>query len=556
MKLRLESDEALVRVVTIHKSKGLEYPLVFLPFIAAARPLDASRLPYRYHNDEGELQLCYQQDDVIFAKAERERLGEDLRKLYVALTRARHYCWLGLAPLKEPSAIAYLLDAGALLPAGSIKDLLVRWTHPAISAEAWQAPAQRLSFDDQQQHSSLPEQPYARMAKRSYLPWWTASYSALAAGAGTASDHLLLPGTGDGFDKAKNAELYQELAKEPLNQTGVTELFTLEHKLRAEADNGTLDTVPPQISIVVPEATAAMDISQQFLRGASAGTFLHDVLEWAANIGFAELLQQPDLLTQQLQSACQNQHWLWQDSRSSRWQRRLLVTDALELPEFETAQAALAPLQQWLIHLLQARWQCDGQTIALCTLELYQPELEFWFAASSVQTKQLDLLLQQYLWPQQPRPALQPQLVNGMLKGFIDLTFCLDGRYHVSDYKSNYIATGHYSTEALQQLMLEKRYDLQAALYGLALHRLLLSRLPDYDISLHLGQAYYWFVRACPLARDLMADVNNANQTKETHNVSTDNNAGVLCCPLPPALILALDALFSGKAVLLPEEIL
>lgn len=547
MKLRLESDEALVRVVTIHKSKGLEYPLVFLPFIAAARPLDASRLPYRYHNDAGELQLCYQEDEAIFAKAERERLGEDLRKLYVALTRARHYCWLGLAPLKESSAIAYLLDAGALLPAGSLKDLLGRWNHPAISAEAWQAPVAGLRFDDQQQQQSLPEQPYARMAKRSYLPWWTASYSALAADAGTASDHLLLPATGDGVDKAKNAELYQELAKEQLPQVVTTELFAPESKLVAENHSGQLQKVTPDIPLVNPEDARAADISQQFLRGASAGTFLHDVLEWAANTGFAQVLQQPDLLTQQLQSACQSQHWLWQDSRSGRWQRRLLVTDTLEQPEFDTAEAALAPLQQWLIHLLQARWLCDGQTVALCALAQYQSELEFWFAASSVQTKQLDLLLQQYLWPHQPRPALQPQLVNGMLKGFIDLTFCVDGRYHVSDYKSNYIASGDYSMASLQQLMLEKRYDLQAALYGLALHRLLLSRLPGYDIRLHLGQAYYWFLRACPLQTDAVLAADNA---------LIHNNAGVLCCPLPPALILALDALFRGKAVILPEEIL
>ncbi len=75
LKLRLESDEALVRVVTIHKSKGLEYPLVFLPFIAAAKPLDPAGLPYRYHDDAQQLKLCYQMDEQLFAKADAERLG-------------------------------------------------------------------------------------------------------------------------------------------------------------------------------------------------------------------------------------------------------------------------------------------------------------------------------------------------------------------------------------------------------------------------------------------------------------------------------------------------
>ena len=542
MKLRLESDEALVRVVTIHKSKGLEYPLVFLPFIAAARPLDAGRLPYRYHNDEGVLQLCYQQDEAIFAKAERERLGEDLRKLYVALTRARHYCWLGLAPLKESSAIAYLLDAQGLLAPGAIKDLLGRWNHPAISAQAWQPPAEFLVFHDQQQNSSLPAQPYARMAKRSYQPWWTASYSALAAGAGTLSALAALPDTGDGSDNAKNAELYQELAKEPLNLSVTAEFVSADTAWPAMGEPGgnEAELVADTTALAALAPTQSLDISQQFIRGASAGTFLHDVLEWAANQGFAEVLSAPGLFMQHLLTQCQNQHWLWQDNNSGRWQRRLLVTDAVELPEFFSAEDAITPLYQWLLKLLQARWSCDGQQVSLSTLDQYQPELEFWFSATLVETRQLDLLLQHYLWPHQPRPALQPQLVNGMLKGFIDLTFCLDGHYHVSDYKSNYIPNGQYSDEALQNLMLEKRYDLQAALYGLALHRLLSSRLRNYDIRQQLGHAYYWFVRGCPLQ-------------PKTQDAPSDN-AGMLCCVLPAELILALDALFTGKVVKLPEE--
>ncbi len=139
LKLRLESDEALVRVVTIHKSKGLEYPLVFLPFIAAAKPLDPTELPYRYHDEEQQLKLCYQMDEQLFAKADAERLGEDLRKLYVALTRSRHYCYLGLAALKDASAISYLLtEQGQLLP-GELAQQLSGLQHPALCLTPWQA---------------------------------------------------------------------------------------------------------------------------------------------------------------------------------------------------------------------------------------------------------------------------------------------------------------------------------------------------------------------------------------------------------------------------------
>jgi DNA helicase/exodeoxyribonuclease V, beta subunit (EC 3.1.11.5) len=51
--LRLESDEQLVKVVTIHKSKGLEYPLVYLPFICTSKPVDGSRLPLAWHDSLG-----------------------------------------------------------------------------------------------------------------------------------------------------------------------------------------------------------------------------------------------------------------------------------------------------------------------------------------------------------------------------------------------------------------------------------------------------------------------------------------------------------------------
>ncbi|WP_306524167.1 exodeoxyribonuclease V subunit beta [Rheinheimera sp.] len=514
MKLRLESDEALVRVVTIHKSKGLEYPLVFLPFIATARPLDPANLPYRYHDEQGQLQLCYQQDDTIFAKAEQERLGEDLRKLYVALTRARHYCWLGLAPLKDSSAIAYLLDATAQLTPGQLSQQLTQWQSEDIVISAWRDEPAAVFLASEQQEP-LPEQPYARMSKRSYQPWWTASYSALAAGAGSEPGHSGSAGDVLGLEAAKNAELYQELSQEPL--------------LPVASAGSEADTVL---------AAQALDISQQFLRGASAGSFLHDVLEWAAGQGFAEVAAEPALLLQHLISQSQKQHWLWQDNSSGRWHRRLLQSDSTELPEFASAEVAVADLACWIQQLIVAKWHCGGFLLSLDTLLQYQAELEFWFAATKVNTRQLDVLLRQYLWPQQERPALQQQQLNGMLKGFIDLTFSLDGRYYVADYKSNYLPSGQYSQEALVQLMLEKRYDLQAALYGLALHRLLTSRLPGYQIEQHLGDAYYWFVRGCAL-----------HQAQVQPEMKPEFN-GMLCCPLPAALILALDTLFCGKAAL------
>ncbi|MBU2280147.1 MAG: exodeoxyribonuclease V subunit beta, partial [Gammaproteobacteria bacterium] len=505
LKLRLESDEALVRVVTIHKSKGLEYPLVFLPFIAAARALDPAKLPYRYHDDAQQLQLCYQKDESIFAKAEFERLGEDLRKLYVALTRSRHYCYLGLAAQKEQSAIGYILsDSGLLTPteiAASLALLQHPVPHPALLIRPWQAPASpfsvvatmpaessthvgnasdRVTMNEVAPATAIVETPplrsYAQMPQRARYQWWAASYSALAAGAGEAktASHVVTTPTGDwgGADLAKNSELYQELKSEASQRADLsTGISTGIAASDADADSQRGATQPESPVEAVAEFTAEstanvvatpmqqQDVSQMYVRGAAAGTFLHDTLQWAAETGFAIVLQQPQLLQAYLVTHCQQQHWLYQDASKQGWQRRLLVTDAEEFKTFATAEQAVEPLWQWLLVLLQSRWLCDGVPTSLSSLALYKAELEFWFAASEVQTRAIDALLQQWLWPSQPRPALQPRTVNGMLKGFIDLTFAVDGRYHVLDYKSNYIDHGAYATESLSQIMLDKRYD-------------------------------------------------------------------------------------------------
>jgi exodeoxyribonuclease V beta subunit len=114
--LRLESDENLVKVVTIHKSKGMEYPVVFLPFLWAARPCSPKR-PLAFHRPEQPDQLCLDLGtgkEEHFRLAEQERLAEDLRLLYVAVTRARYccfFCW-GRVSKMEESALCYLLHGG------------------------------------------------------------------------------------------------------------------------------------------------------------------------------------------------------------------------------------------------------------------------------------------------------------------------------------------------------------------------------------------------------------------------------------------------------------
>ena len=118
--LRLEDDEALVKIVTVHKSKGLQYPVVFVPFLWSCKPVDPTRAVY-FHDaamtpciDLGSAQL-----ETNWLIAEKERLAEDMRLLYVALTRARSKVYLAWGPAGDPTkagyakqtALAYLLHS-------------------------------------------------------------------------------------------------------------------------------------------------------------------------------------------------------------------------------------------------------------------------------------------------------------------------------------------------------------------------------------------------------------------------------------------------------------
>ncbi len=105
--------------------------------------------------------------------------------------------------------------------------------------------------------------------------------------------------------------------------------------------------------------------------------------------------------------------------------------------------------------------------------------------------------MQQHVLPGQPRPALLPNQLHGMLKGYMDLVFEHGGRYYVMDYKSNWLGADStaYTPQAMAAAVLQHRYDLQYVLYTYALHRLLQQRLPGYDYERDVGGVQYWFLR-------------------------------------------------------------
>ncbi len=207
-RIRLESDSKLVQIVTIHASKGLEFDTVFVPLASVART--SAQCIFHRDDDEGDgfvtvADLAMSEDSI--AATEQERLAEDMRLLYVALTRARYKCYVGLANIKKTrpvlpfgdSGIAHMLGlsgsdldeeqliAGLRAVAGKLGEELlelkvfsadevlsrepVRWPQMAVPA------------------LQLPEMPRLRRDD-----WYLTSYTALARGKATA---VVLGGASD-----------------------------------------------------------------------------------------------------------------------------------------------------------------------------------------------------------------------------------------------------------------------------------------------------------------------------------------------------------------------
>lgn len=134
--LRLESDADAVRIATIHKAKGLEYSFVFCPFLWAGGSGNP-KSPLRFHDLDGDgearLDIGPAAGEAAQRAASLEGLAEDLRILYVALTRARHGLWLAWGPFNTAadSALAYLLHAAHTAdppPADEASSALLAWS--------------------------------------------------------------------------------------------------------------------------------------------------------------------------------------------------------------------------------------------------------------------------------------------------------------------------------------------------------------------------------------------------------------------------------------------
>jgi len=450
--LRLESDAHAVRIVTIHKSKGMEYPIVFFPFAWEGANDDQPQNGAICHGGEdNQLLICdigLPSRPLHGLRAYREGLAERVRLLYVALTRAKHRCYLvwGHFNRAESSAPAYLFHDRAL-----------RWEEADPEETAAAVEAARKSYKE------LPK------------PVFLSDLEQMAASASGAIHLETLPihPTTRSLQRAvPEREMQCRKFTRELDRTwrftSFSSLVFGQYPLPERADREGEEEAGPA------EAPDWRNLPP----GTPTGNLLHEFLE---HLDFAE--KNEGVLRERAKET------LSAHGFDPRWETALV----------ETVRNTLA---------MPLRGGEGRKTFRLSEVSRKDriSELGFYFPLKRLTREKLQGLFR-YIAQEDPgsipaswdieieRLSFSP--VHGWLRGFIDLVFAVDDRYYLVDWKSNNLGADPacYSPEALKTVMARKHYILQYHLYALALHAYLQRRLTGYRVERHFGGVYYLFLR-------------------------------------------------------------
>lgn len=453
--MRLESDEFAVQIATIHASKGLEYDIVFCPFLWDAvkdeetleqeGENEATKHPDKNEREAPQTRI----GDAPGGKAAIRDAKEGMRLLYVALTRAKYHCCLvagdisgaqhsPLARLfiREPRGLNEPEDTSTPRPRSQcyLFDDFSRLaqTEPQLFSFRCFSPEEALAAHNlYAENTETPDITPAPLSAKEFkgvldTSWHITSFSAL-----TGELHFDTPD----YDSGRNR--------------GTRNLLL--PKGEEEAGEERLDIF-------------------SFPHGVLAGNFFHALL---ADIDF---------------------------TASNATGRRLEV--AKKLREFGIATQWHTTVLQNIETLLAVPLPSRFGAFPLREIPRSRrlEEMEFCFELATISPEiitELANLLASNDDKGGDRPNLNFSAVRGFMKGFIDVVFERNGRYYLLDWKSNHLGnkSACYNATALRQEMMSSFYNLQCLIYTVALHLFLKSKIPDYDYEKHFGEAFYIFIR-------------------------------------------------------------
>jgi exodeoxyribonuclease V beta subunit len=452
--LRLESDDQAVKIITIHKSKGLEFPIVFCPFLWEGSLIEDREILF-HDTDKNEtltLDLGSKNFDKHLNIAQNERLAENLRLLYVAITRAIHKCYLvwGRFNTAETSSIAYLLHYKRQAEDINKKNLLT-----SLKEDILEKNDEEL-FEDLKQLSTKSE----------------GSIKIVSIPPDDTIEHL--------SGEYKKERLFCRHFSGKIDTTWNISSFSHLISQRAlDAEHPDRDAYQDQY-IPVTENHLGLYKNENifsFPKGTRAGIFFHDVFE---HLDFAE---------------------------SSTEERIKLVSNKLKEYRFESKWEE--PVCNMVESVLSIPLDLNKTTLMLSSVQTRKRvnEMEFYFPLKPLSRKRLRKIFADYggidLINDFPDRLgrLTFSLTKGFMKGYIDMVFHDQNRFWLVDWKSNYLGSSveNYSKNVLKNVMKRHFYILQYHLYVVALHQYLRLRIPKFNYEQHFGGVFYLFLRGVDL---------------------------------------------------------
>jgi exodeoxyribonuclease V beta subunit len=467
---RLESDADAVQVLTIHRSKGLEFAVVYCPFLWNPFWSGSGDLPAVYHDPEDaqtrKVDVAMDPGDVAYrrhrAQSLEEQAGEELRLVYVALSRAKHQAvvWWATTYQSRGSPLGCLLFGGPPGARQSVEEAASA-ARDRLRTLVTSAPdsigLERADIAAQARWSPPPRQPgdlaAAVFARHLDVSWRRLSFTSITAAsyeARVASEFEEMTGSDDAPDH---------------------------HPLGIGATAGEQAEL-----LAVPSLLSDMPT------GTRVGTLLHQVLE-DTDFAAQELREEVSL---RLADA---QRW-----RTVELGNQDSVIDGL----CAAIETRLGPL------VGERRLRDIDRTDRLAELSFELPLVGGEHPDGELTLATIAAVLRDHLPADDvlagyadrlTDPALKTTL-RGYLTGTIDLVARIDGGFCLMDYKSNRLAAAgepltawHHRPEALVEEMQRSHYALQAMLYTVALHRYLRWRVPGYDVERDRLAVLYLFLR-------------------------------------------------------------
>jgi exodeoxyribonuclease V beta subunit len=447
--LRLESDDNLIRIITQHGSKGMEYPVVFIPFATRHKdPLKfgASSVTFiEYHDENQQLKLSLDGSDYAKESMANEAYAEAVRLLYVAVTRAERRCYIFTTDFDkaEHSPLGRALKwqsqqniEASLLQLVNDEPNSISLVTVSTQENASELIAEQAKLSEVSQLSGE----VTNFSGKIERDWWLSSFTALS------------------------RNLRHGGVSSPDRDNSLEKLSGTEH----------------QSNTVQASSLLRFNLA----KGAHTGNLLHDILE---DTDFHE----PD--------------WLQAMHRPLQKYGELTAGYGFEDLQLWLEQALNSPLTNNALLLDSTLLTDNEQPFSLADLHKVKTlrESEFYYPMCSASTDKLTHILSKHRnmhseSTQQSKVRLPAyNQLKGMMHGFIDLIFEHDNKYYICDYKSSHLGNdfSDYSHQAMKDNIEKNHYDLQYLIYSLALHRYLSYSLENYDVNTHFGGAYYLYLR-------------------------------------------------------------